>query len=289
MKNTGRRYEEIVEATFKKLMSMDTMDTLRLERNAIIVGKSGTKHEIDVYWEYKLGSDPNSKKVLFQAKDWSGNVNKGEILKFKAVIDDIAGHPAGVFVTKHGYQRGAKEVAKHHGIPIWILREPRDEDWEGRIRTIHLTYHIAIPSIKQNFILDEAWNKSQINESGLDHYELNMKRRTDQLCFYDKGFHQTDTNLHMLQNKYLAYCYDNDVTEYQVTHEFGSDTFMSTGDSKIPYLKITGIDFIINITEEIREDIIDGMDIVQLRLFECLSGTHFTIHEDDTLYEHVND
>jgi hypothetical protein len=45
-------------------------------------------------------------------------------LEFKGVLDDLPGQPRGAFVTRTGYQRGAKDFAAAHGIILYELGEP---------------------------------------------------------------------------------------------------------------------------------------------------------------------
>ena len=65
-------------------------------------GKS-TSHQIDVYWEFELNGIIY--KTVVQAKDWNKPVNKGELLKFREVLNDLPGQPKGIFVTRSGYQK----------------------------------------------------------------------------------------------------------------------------------------------------------------------------------------
>ena len=66
-------------------------------------------------------------KVIVQAKDWQHRVEQVHLLAFRQVLDDLPGQPRGIFVTRTGYQSGAKEFALAHGILLYELKEADDE------------------------------------------------------------------------------------------------------------------------------------------------------------------
>jgi hypothetical protein len=45
------------------------------------------------------------------------------LLCFLGVLADIPGQPRGIFVNENGFQKGALEVAKAHGIAAYEIRE----------------------------------------------------------------------------------------------------------------------------------------------------------------------
>lgn len=103
------------------MLNQDVVKNITVRRNVHLGGKT-TTHQIDVYWEYELAGIVH--RVVVQAKDWGRVVDQGELLKFKSVLDDIPGQPRGIFVTRSGYQRGAKHYAKNHGIELYELDRP---------------------------------------------------------------------------------------------------------------------------------------------------------------------
>jgi hypothetical protein len=112
-------YELLVREIYQQLLDQDKVPNIVVEHD---VHKQGlaTVHQIDVYWEFQLGSLPH--KVAVQAKQWAKPVDQGELLKFKAVLDDLPG-TVGVMVTTQGYQEGALDVAAAYGITICELKE----------------------------------------------------------------------------------------------------------------------------------------------------------------------
>ncbi|MDP2174025.1 MAG: restriction endonuclease [Candidatus Cloacimonadaceae bacterium] len=288
MKNTGREYEELVQQVFKVILGMDKLKTIRLERNVRIDTKTGPKQEIDIYWEYQVGINPNPNIVLFQAKDWKNKVAIEHLRAFKNVIDDIPGHPTGIFVTKTGYQSGAKKFAKNNGIPIWELREPTDVDWENRISEIHLTYHFLMPEVQTEFVQDNEWNHNKLVELGLNIYEGTISSMADQIVIYDGNYLPTRVNVHKLQNEYIKKCSESNQEICEFIHTFEFVTFINTSDPTFPFLKISCIKFKVMYHETLREEVIRGVDTVKYRLYECLSGTLFTVKQDGSIIKHDN-
>src|SRR5580700_6902033 len=116
----SRDYELLVREIFQQLLNQDYVPNIVVEHDVERQGRS-TSHQIDVYWEFKLGGIIH--RVVVQAKDWAKSVDQGELLKFQAVLSDLPGQPRGIVVTAQGYQQGALQVAAAHGIKIYELTE----------------------------------------------------------------------------------------------------------------------------------------------------------------------
>jgi Restriction endonuclease len=104
----GRDYESLTELVIRLLAEKTETPTVDLRRRARVRGRS-TTHEIDVWWEAEYKG--TRRQVAFQCKDLARPVDQGEMLKFRAVLDDLDGEVHGVFVARGGYQRGAVMVA----------------------------------------------------------------------------------------------------------------------------------------------------------------------------------
>lgn len=115
-----RDYELQIREIFQQLLNQDYVPNVLVEHDVVKQGIT-TKHQIDVYWEFKLGDIVY--RTVVQAKNWAKPVDQGEILKFEAVLRDLPGQPRGIIVTAQGYQEGALEVATAHGIKIYELKE----------------------------------------------------------------------------------------------------------------------------------------------------------------------
>lgn len=145
-KNTGVEYELLVKEIFEQILkyNLANLKTLKIEHNVYIKGNLGT-HQIDVYWEFEFNGIKY--KTVVQAKDWNSNVPQEKILAFNQILQDIPGQPRGIFITKTGYQKGAREIAEKLNIVLYELRKPTDKDWEGRMRDLKIILHGICPHL----------------------------------------------------------------------------------------------------------------------------------------------
>jgi hypothetical protein len=117
---TGKLYENLTQVVFQAILGQKEFPNLKVERDIVLQGIT-VPHQIDVYWKFELGGIPH--ETIVQTKDWNRPVEKGHLLTFKSVLDDLPGQPRGIYVTRSGYQSGAKDFALAHGILLYELRE----------------------------------------------------------------------------------------------------------------------------------------------------------------------
>jgi Restriction endonuclease len=120
-KNTGVPYEKLVRGIFKAIHDQEEVATIAVEQNKTLKGKIST-HQIDVYWKFQTGGIEH--EVIAKAKDWRSAVKQGNLFHFKCVLDDLPNQPRGNFVTRNGYQQGAKDFAAAQRIILYELDEP---------------------------------------------------------------------------------------------------------------------------------------------------------------------
>ena len=143
---TGRRYEQLVEQIFNEVGQLQGLQTLELTRRKSVQGRTVT-HEIDVWWTFRVGASTFT--YAFQAKDQASKITQGDMLLFKGVLEDLVDHqPRGVFVTRSTYQKGARTVALAGAIHALELRRPNEDDWDGRVREIHIQLTAAVPHFR---------------------------------------------------------------------------------------------------------------------------------------------
>jgi hypothetical protein len=139
--NTGTSYELLTKEIFSAILNQGSVLNIDVKHNVVLQGKT-VEHQIDVYWEFEQGGIKHT--VVVEAKDWNSPVKQGDLFQFKAVLDDLPGQPRGVFIARSGYQRGAKEYAKIHGIIIYELFEepplPSITMVEGSFGSFHLRF-----------------------------------------------------------------------------------------------------------------------------------------------------
>lgn len=151
-RNKNTEYEQFTRKVFAGLSSQKKVKTIKLQHNVKLLGNSGTRHQIDVYWEYE--KDGQLHKVAIECKNYTNKVSIGRVRDFYGVLADIEGLQ-GIMITKAGYQSGAKKYALSKGIHLKELREPiGEESFAGRIIT-----DFNISTRRCLYLVDEDWAK----------------------------------------------------------------------------------------------------------------------------------
>ncbi|BDZ30275.1 restriction endonuclease [Lactiplantibacillus sp. WILCCON 0030] len=113
-KNKGDRLESLIQYFYQELSKLSNKN-IKVKTKYDIDGKSGTTHNIDVYYQFELNGIIH--RVIFECKNWKNKVSKDKVLTLKAIIDDIP-NSVGVMVAPKGYQSGTQTFAEHHGIKL---------------------------------------------------------------------------------------------------------------------------------------------------------------------------
>lgn len=261
MKNTGKQYELLTKQILQDILNQSDVKTIEVKHNVIIKGKT-TKHQIDVYWKFELNGIVYD--TVVQAKDWSSPVNQGELLKFKAVLDDIPGSPKGIFVTRTGYHSGARDYAKVNGIELYELRAPSEADFEGRIRTIHFNIILHIPSSSNlELIPDNDWIVKERKRLGIpDHVKIpiNISEYENKTHLFDENKKPRSTLLEIVNSMFPSGRKPFPKTKNHV--KFKEPRFIKTNAHGFPWMKINGISAEIKIDEVRKELVLKAEDIV---------------------------
>lgn len=133
-KLTPTEYELLTKTIYEGLLGAEGVENIEVKHNQKILGKSGAKHQIDVYWEHKIAG--KTYKTFIECKHYRKNISIGRIRDFYGVLLDTGA--TGIFVTKVGYQSGAKKFANHYGVDLKLVKETSDEDLDGRVRQVQV-------------------------------------------------------------------------------------------------------------------------------------------------------
>jgi hypothetical protein len=279
-KNTGIPYELLTQNIFDQIVNQDSVTTVKIEHDVVLEGKT-TSHQIDVFWEFKSGGI--TYKTVVQAKDWNSTVDQGELLKFNQVLADLPGQPRGVFVTRTGYQSGAKEFADAHGIMLYELREPSEEDMEGWLRRIRLDLiTLAFETKSLRVVADQDWidqekSRLQLSQS----IPIHIEGHDDEIMVYND-----DGSLVGSFADITATYYDNiddELPPKQITHEFEEPVFLHTDVPQFPRMKLSRLEFTIAAHKHTTELVLDAEDIVGFILRNLTDGTETTFDKDRKL------
>ena len=278
MKNTGKEYEQVVQKVFQSILDQKFVKNITVQHDVTLQGKS-TTHQIDVYWEFSDGISTYA--TIVQAKDYSSNVSQDKLLTFKGVIDDLPNHPKGIFVTKTGYQRGAKAYAEANGILLYELRQPTDKDWEGYIRDISIKLTMFSPNVSDLKIwIDYKW----LNENYKNIPKRIQMSGNDDEVFLFNGNKEKVASIYELKNS-LIKKYGQENSSQYVEEIFDKPTFINYAKDGIDWLKINKISF--NLSFRTYQDTIEinGDDIVKFILKDVLKDKITNI--DPSLHVHL--
>ncbi len=167
----GREYESLTELVVRLLSRETDTSASELRRRARVRGRS-TTHEIDVWWEPEVNG--KRREVAFQCKDLARPVDQGEMLKFRAVLEDLDNEPLGVFVARGGYQRGAIMVAAMSNILRLVIDRIGDDE-ELQVE------HTEILDAEIKLRRDDSDRESAVGEDDL---------YGDEVIFYDAEGHE---------------------------------------------------------------------------------------------------
>lgn len=269
MPNTRRRmwqsYETVVQGIFQLLIDQHLVHNVRVQHNVTLRGQSET-HQIDVYWKFEIGGVPH--ETIVQAKHWNKAVDKGELLKFKAVIDDFPGS-TGVFVTKIGYQRGAREYASKHGITLYKLDESRPHNvnistlgwaqfWVSVVplrgsnkteevatqKDLALGWRITVftPRFSDvRFRHDATWLKQNPLMSSIDLSTIKLPpTQFRDIALYNES-HAVVSNLELVLRHAVEVMKEEKHDEKHLVHTFDSPTFLGPPVIDTVYIKVNSV------------------------------------------------
>ncbi len=164
-RNTGKPYERLTREVFQALLTQQSVTNVRVEHDVTLQGVTNS-HQVDVYWEFKAGGI--TYRTVVECKDWKEPVDQGTLFALRSVLLDLPGQPRGVIVARSGFQEGAQRFADAHGIVLYELRTPRDEDWEGFITGVDIECKILAPKLHAvEFKTDEPWLAAEMRRSGI--------------------------------------------------------------------------------------------------------------------------
>ena len=168
--NDNIEYEKFTQEIYNEILKNLYVKNIEVRHNVKLMGKSGQKHQIDVYWEYQY--DNTTFKIVIECKNYNHTVSIGKVRDFFWVLYDLE-DVKGIMVTKKGYQEGAKKFGAHYGIDLMELREPE----EGEAIVAETTLTIDSSARHRLFLVDEDWAKA--HDFNIQLY----KKRLDCLSF----------------------------------------------------------------------------------------------------------
>ena len=100
----------------KKIESFFQLNGYKTQRNVVLEGKSGGKHEIDILAEKSDGI--TTFRVMVECKAWNKPIEKDVVSKVSYVVRDLGLNKA-IIVSLMGWRIGAEKSASELGIELW--------------------------------------------------------------------------------------------------------------------------------------------------------------------------
>ena len=218
-------YEETVKDIYEKL-GESNIEILGWGPDCKVRGRSGVPHQIDVLTSHSDGI--HSYRTAIECKYWSKKVSKDAVAKLLGIIED-ARIEKGIIVSKSGFTPHAVTFAKDKNIGLVELREPVDDDWQGRIRTIHINMRITVPKFYDyEFIWDNTEGEGR---------EFQISAATSDILIHTPD--GDSTSLHELTNsKPGNVSREGEVESYSVPFPTGTTLSFPTSESKLPIREI---------------------------------------------------
>ncbi|WP_411681891.1 restriction endonuclease [Clostridium thailandense] len=141
---------------------------LIVEHDVTLVGKSGSKRQIDVLITQKTKF--HIYNTLVECKRWKQKIDRSIVDILFASIEDLNASK-GVIFTTVGYEAGAEKYAKSKNIDIFVIRDLTSEEWGLPGRIIHFYMHvigsnlinIQLPGAKLIAIVDNLPTNLNLN------------------------------------------------------------------------------------------------------------------------------
>jgi hypothetical protein len=223
MNSDPTEYELFVKELHQRIIEKQGYRDIQVQHNIKIEGKSGAKHQIDVYWRNHIAGV--IQHYCVECKFWKSDVKKSDIASFISVLHDI-GSARGIFVTTKGFQRGAQLLAEQNDI-ILVTANKIEKNYPAQLK-------IGMPSFENvEFSLkiadDEKYAKFEKWKS-LDHLEIivfnrmhenigNLIGLVENLDFQNDGDYEFD-----LSGRYL-YIIDEFIELNTVSLQFKNNFF----------------------------------------------------------------
>ena len=157
MNREWEEFEEHVREVYNVLLKLEN-ESILITRDATLIGRrSGTPHQIDVFYEFERAKIRH--RVAIECKYKSRPVEKSDVSNFYGIIQDI-GNVIGVMISKSGYQSGAQQFAEAHNImPLTLADLPDISTLLGK-----LIEKYFLPD--ENTIGEPFWVIMELNNNG---------------------------------------------------------------------------------------------------------------------------
>lgn len=118
--DAGQILEDYIQLVYSVMLSNEHLKYTKIEKYHIEIGRSGAKHEFDIFYEVKIACV--SHKVAIECKNLNRKITKEMVRHFKSKLDDC-NNITGIMVSANGYQEGAKALGEYYGIELITIED----------------------------------------------------------------------------------------------------------------------------------------------------------------------
>lgn len=265
-KNTGTSFEKLTQEIYQSFCDFDTskygFKKLQVLHDVKIQGKSGATHQIDVFWEFNLAGIGYS--TIVEVKDWKTPVKKEQIMSLKAKIDDIP-NSNGIFVSRVGFQEGAKTYAEHNGIQLITITEEKD-------------FKIVLNFITTNYdnlqvmVDDEDLGNLQVN---VESFKKSLYEENLQNLIVIRPDIYTEKIFDLMCAEAEPYYYAKDNVNHHIKKDLQGDWYLISNRESFPMIRIYGFSFDCYNTSETYMLTLKNLPIVSIKNILKESKVHY--------------
>lgn len=177
MSNPGELFESYVEYVYRTLLNLHG-ENIVVARRATVRDTRGNAYNIDVFYEFVSAGVQH--RVAIECKDTTRPIERDEAIAFVGKIRDMPS-TIGVFISKNGYQQGARKYLQDHGV---LHLTGDDLPSFGSLLGARVAA-VALPSEKA--VGQPFWTVMELGESGVTGNWLALPERPNVLpLFYSR-------------------------------------------------------------------------------------------------------
>ncbi|MBE6911059.1 MAG: restriction endonuclease [Ruminococcaceae bacterium] len=233
-KNTGESFEKLTQEIYQSFCDFDASEygikKIEVLHDVKLKGNSGATHQIDVFWKFNFAGVSYS--TIVEVKDWKTPVKKEQIMSFKAKIDDIP-NSNGIFVSRMGFQEGAKLFAEHNGIQLVTITE--DVEFKILLNFITTNYENFQVKVDEDD-LHKLPNGAECLKKAL--YEENLQN-----LIVIKPDKYTEKVFDLMCTDAEPYYYVADNIRHHIEKDLSGDWYLASNKESFPLIKIYGYCF----------------------------------------------
>jgi hypothetical protein len=211
---------------FERLVAMVVHRWLgeRTVHDVTLRGTSQAPHQVDV-----LVGD-HRQRALIECKYYARKIDMPVVRNFYGAVEDI-GCDLAAIVTTVGFSANVETYAAAKGIDLLLLREARDEDLDGRIKSVQLDltiFHVSLRSCRVQQPPDPEGQQECSMSVALDDPSVVIKHASGRLVpFADRYY-----------DHYRSFGFDHADGVYPVADVFEAPTWLVAGGECLPVERI---------------------------------------------------